>query len=213
MRNRAFTLVELLVVIAIIGTLISISVVGWVSVAQRGRDSTRKNDLARIKQVLQQQFSDTRTYPVFEKSGLSLDQPIYAASWQLTKNIAPNCVSKDEKGKKIAPLYIAEVPKDPQDRFDYEKAINCAVMTINQANRYIYLSSPTTTNGPESPPEGFGLMATLEQSYADRLADSLNPLKSPDTAFGKWYSTYDNYSEGINDIGTNANFLIDSRNQ
>ncbi|MEK7534888.1 MAG: prepilin-type N-terminal cleavage/methylation domain-containing protein, partial [Patescibacteria group bacterium] len=49
MRRRAFTLIELLVVISIIGILVSISVVGWVSVAQRGRDSTRKSDLARIK--------------------------------------------------------------------------------------------------------------------------------------------------------------------
>src|SRR3989344_1254475 len=102
--SPSFTLIEMIVVIAIIGTLMSIGVVGWTSVAERGRDSTRKTDLVRIKQVMQQQYADTRTYPIFESSrGL-----IYAASWQLAFNYSgtgTSCRRNDTTEKKLAPRY------------------------------------------------------------------------------------------------------------
>ena len=146
-NSSGFTLIELLVVIAIIGILVSISVVGWVSVAQRGRDSTRKSDLARIKQVLQQQYSDTRTYPTFDGSkGL-----IYAASWQLTQDGSSGCLRDDGTTKNIAPKYVDKIPTDPKDVFDYAAA-TCESLGENQADRYLYISAPTTVDGPTEPP-------------------------------------------------------------
>ena len=207
MQRKAFTLIELFVVISIIGILVSISVVGWVSVAQRGRDSTRKSDLARIKQVLAQQYSDTRTYPIFE-AGQGL---IYAATWQLMKNGSTNC-GRTDVAAKLSPKYLDKIPTDPKDGFDYSSA-DCNNLTEDQGDRYLYIT-PTGANGPTPNPTSFGLMATLEQSQSDRLDETLNPLllisTSKPTIFGEWYRSSDNY--GIT-IGVTANYLVDSRNQ
>jgi prepilin-type N-terminal cleavage/methylation domain-containing protein len=213
MRRKAFTLIELLVVIAIIGILVSISVVGWISVAQRGRDSTRKSDLARIKQVLQQQYSDTRTYPTFEINGAG---PIYAASWQLTGTIG-TCGHVDTT--RLPTKYLDKVPTDPKDSSDHYQSDTCTTLSQNQTNRYLYISSPTGDGGPAKPATGFGLMATLEQNSSDYVADTFNPLKSDscpqgtcNTVFGKWYFTgQDNYYQG--GIGVTANYLIDNKGQ
>ncbi len=203
MRHKAFTLIELLVVIAIIGILVSISVVGWVSVAQRGRDSTRKSDLARIKQVLQQQYSDTRTYPIFDNTnGL-----IYGAVWQLTTD-GLECVHFP--GSRLTPKYISEIPHDPKDSFDYASA-TCSNLAESQTDRYLYIT-PTDASGPIANPTSFALMATLERPGDDELAENspFNQLTSPTTIFGAWYAGHDNYG---NALGVTANYLVDSRNQ
>lgn len=208
MQRKAFTLIELLVVISIIGILISISVVGWVSVSQRGRDSTRKSDLARIKQVLQQQYSDTRTYPVFETNGAGI---IYAATWQLTKNGSEECVRTDITAK-LSPKYIEKIPTDPKDTFDYSSA-DCSSLARNQGDRYLYIT-PTDADGLPTPnPTSFGLTATLEQSQSDRISDpKLNPLDPTynGTTFGSWYSTLNNYGSPI---FVTANYLVDNKGQ
>ncbi len=208
-RTRAFTLIELLVVISIIGILISISVVGWVSVAQRGRDSARKSDLARIKQVLQQQYSDTRAYPAFDASkGL-----IYAAGWQLTTDSQDIRCKHSNASIRLTTRYIAEVPRDPQDGTDYNQ--ECGIgLTENQGNRYIYIT-PTDSSGPINNPSSFALMATLEQSQAEYVLPSANPLDPGYTytgsIFGNWYVTgRNNYDSPIS---VNANYLVDNKNQ
>lgn len=206
MQRKAFTLIELLVVISIIGILVSISVVGWVSVSKRGRDSTRKSDLARIKQVLQQQYSDTRTYPVFDNSkGL-----IYAASWQLTTDSVAIACKHASASNRLTTKYIGEVPHDPKDTTDYTQP--CAGLTENQGDRYLYIT-PTDANGPILNPTSFGLMATLELSQSDRISDpKLNPLDPTynGTTFGNWYSTQNNYGSPI---FVTANYLVDNKGQ
>ena len=210
---RGFTLIELLVVIAIIGILVSIGVYSWSSVSARGRDTTRKSDLTRIKQVLQQYYSDTRTYPVFDTSKHgTLNEPIYSATWQLTQGGSTDC-SRRNDATKIAPKYIDKIPTDPKDTAKYQ-TMSCANLAENQGNRYLYISAPTdTTSGPTQPATSFGLMATLEQGASDRITDpKLNPLDRQYncTTFGTWYSSKNNYG---NTIGVNANYLIDSKNQ
>jgi len=200
----AFTLIELLVVISIIGILITVSVVGWVSVAARGRDSQRKSDLARVKQVLLQQYSDTRTYPVFDNS----PGQIYSASWQLTA-VGSACGHSDSNDPRLAVKYLDKIPIDPQDRTDYVNS-SCADLAKNQAGRYLYLSAPTDSTGPSSPATGFALMAHLEQNQADWVTDSANPLKQAVAPFGGWYAAFNNYSPTI---GVDANYLIDNRSQ
>jgi len=214
MQRKAFTLIELLVVISIIGTLVSISVVGWVSVSQRGRDSTRKSDLARIKQVLQQQYSDTRTYPTFETNSAG---PIYSATWQLT-GIVDTCSHSDTT--RLPTKYLDTVPTDPKDSPDHYQTDPCNTLSLNQANRYLYITAPTDDTGPIKPATGFALMATLEQNSNEYIADGLNPLKSDScppqgtcaTPFGRWYFTgRDNYNQV--GIGVTANYLIDNKGQ
>lgn len=207
MYRKAFTLIELLVVISIIGILVSISVVGWVSVSQRGRDSTRKSDLARMKQVLQQQYSDTRTYPVFETNSAGV---IYAATWQLKKNGSEECDRTDTTSK-LSPKYIDKIPTDPKDSFDYSSA-NCNGLARDQGDRYLYIT-PTDANGPIPNPTSFGLMATLEQSQSDRISDPrFNPLDPTYNGqiFGNWYSRMNNYGDPN---FVTANFLVDSKGQ
>ena len=214
-RTRAFTLIELLVVIAIIGILVSIGVVGWVSVAQRGRDTTRKSDLARIKQALQQMYSDQRTYPRFDSTW----GRIYGASWQLNPSGAGSCLHNSEVvNLGLSQKYLAEIPKDPKDIFDYSGVTECNDLREGQANRYIYLT-PSPASGidcapncqPSANPSAFVLMGTLERIGNEAVAESDNPLKSALTTMGGWYiQTPLNYEIPMR---VNANYLVDSKNQ
>lgn len=207
--RKAFTLIELLIVIAIIGILVSIGVVGWVSVAQRGRDTTRKSDLLRIKQVLQQYYSDFRIYPQYDSS----PGRIFVASWQL----APTGTTCQHFGAGsvdfgLPTKYLANIPQDPKDTTDYQSPeANCGAITDNQGGKYLYLTSSDAT-APDKSPTKFGLMATLEQPSSDLLANEKNPLKTNSTYLGPWYFNIQNdYYESQPYI--TANYLIDSQNQ
>lgn len=206
-RTRAFTLIELLVVIAIIGILVSIGVVGWVSVAQRGRDTTRKSDLVRIKQVLQQYYSDFRTYPQYDSSS----GRIFVASWQLAPT-GTTCqhFGGGSVGFGLPTKYITDIPKDPKDTTDYQSpGAGCTTIVDNQGGKYLYLTSSDAT-APEKSPTRFGLMATLEQPSQDLLANEKNPLVIGTTPLGPWYATRDYYES---QPYITANYLIDSQNQ
>lgn len=206
--KRGFTLIELLVVIAIIGILVSIGVVGWVSVAQRGRDTTRKSDLVRIKQALQQMYSDQRTYPRFD-SGQSI---IFGASWQLNPNGVTSCTHGNLPNLGLSSKYLSEIPKDPKDMFDYSTA-TCGTLLTNQANRYIYLTPSVGGAAPSENPTAFALMGTLERVGSEAVLDTNNPLKSSSTTMGPWYNRLENYNPCQGCTGVNANYLVDSKNQ
>lgn len=208
MRRKAFTLIELLIVIAIIGILISISVVGWVSVSQRGRDSTRKSDLTRLKQALQQMYSDQRIYPRFD----STSGHIYGASWQLNPSGAVGCrhnMNVDNLG--LPQRYLADIPRDPKDTFDYSGVDNCNELVEGQASRYIYLTPSVGTAAPSENPTAFVLMGTLERVGGEAVADINNPLISHTTTMGDWYAQ--NNNNYVTPISANANYLLDSKNQ
>ncbi|MCR4278143.1 MAG: prepilin-type N-terminal cleavage/methylation domain-containing protein [Candidatus Berkelbacteria bacterium] len=211
MQRKAFTLIELLIVILIIGILVSIGVVGWVSVSQRGRDTTRKSDLVRIKQALQQMYSDKRTYPRFD-SGKSI---IFGASWQLS----PNGVGACEHTPNVSNLglpsqYLSEIPKDPKDTFDYSGvAADCNALLVSQADRYIYLTPSVDNNAPSENPTAFVLMGTLERAGNEAVLDENNPLKTSLNNM-RWYYRPGNYDTcPIGCTGVNANYLVDSKNQ
>lgn len=199
--RKAFTLVEMLIVVAIIGILISVSIYAWTSAAARSRDSARKTDLARIKQVLQQFYSDTRSYPTFQTTGT-----VFAASYQLTSNGLANCSHPNNQA--LTSKYLAEIPTDPKDPTDYATA-SCSDLSAAQRDRYLYISGPTDASAPTSPARMFGLMATLEKpSSAEILDNSLNPLLASTTQFGPWY---DQRNPEL--VGVNANYLISQLTQ
>lgn len=205
--RKAFTLIELLIVIAIIGILVSIGVVGWVSVAERGRDTTRKSDLVRIKQVLQQYYSDFRFYPQYDSS----PGRIFVASWQLT----PTGTTCEHFGAGsvdfgLPTKYIADIPKDPKDTTDYQSpGATCSAIVNNQGGKYLYLTSSDATE-PDKSPAKFGLMATLERPLSELLAREENPLLVGTTYLGPWYATRDYYET---QPYITANYLVDSKNQ
>jgi prepilin-type N-terminal cleavage/methylation domain-containing protein len=58
--KRAFTLIELLVVVAIIGILASMAMFALSGTREKGRDATRKSDLALIKSSLEVYYSDQK---------------------------------------------------------------------------------------------------------------------------------------------------------
>jgi len=207
-RLRAFTLVELLTVIAIIGILIAIGVVSWAAASERNRDTTRKTDLQRYKQVLKQYYGDHRNYPAFDSNG---GVPIFAANWQLADNDGLTC---DHAGTvvRLTSSYTTSLPKDPLDKIDYARAACGSELNNTQRNRYLYLSGPTDASGPSSSPTIFGLMTNLEHPATDEaLAQNsvMNPFYSGSTTdFGLWYANRNPYQQPI---ASNANYLVTSK--
>ncbi len=89
-RNSGFTLIELLVTIAIISVLVTLLMVNFIGVRQRGRDSQRKANLFQLQSALELYRSDVGSYPL-------------TASW-------PACGSPLSYNSAV---YMQEVPCDP----------------------------------------------------------------------------------------------------
>lgn len=201
-RERAFTLIELMVVIAIIGVLVTLGFYSWSQAAARQRDNVRKTDLARIKSVLGQYYTDHRSYPTFTANY----GPIYAADWQLTGS---DCHPLNDR-QRLTLKYFAELPRDPKQSLKLtDQNCNDPIWGKGQANRYLYLSGPSDNTGPLAPATSFVLLATMEKislADPDLLKDIDNPLKTAGAAkMGPWYANHSNYQIPIN---VNANYLV-----
>jgi len=205
--KRGFNLIELMVVITIMGTLFAIAGYTWGSVSARGRDNTRRADLARIKGSLMQYYLDYRQYPVFDVK--TITPRIYSAGWQLADSAGLAC-PHSTTDERLTRRIFRDVPRDPTDKRDYANS-SCDDLAKNQASQYLYLSGPTDksqTNPILSPVAHFALLATLEKPTTDeQLPDGLNPFVTPTTNFGNWYSEIDNYNIG-GIIRLNANYMI-----
>lgn len=77
-KQKGFSLIELLVVISIIGILTTLTIVNYVGIRERARDSERKSDLNRLSLDLEVYKIDEGSYPLtadFPGCGNPLDGP------------------------------------------------------------------------------------------------------------------------------------------
>jgi len=195
--KTGFTLVELLIVIAIIGILVTLGIYASSSMNIRGRNSTRKADLERIKNVLEQYNSDHRSYPAFDVRPAPANQ-VFAAEWQLTTDTAVSCAHHGTTTARLTTKYIDTIPGDPKNKFTA-----CPIRRDDdQSGLYLYLSSSTAT-ALDSFPNAFTLMATLEDPTA--ASDKINPANSPFAASGP--ARFDYFRDfAVN--GINANYIV-----
>src|SRR6185503_10800514 len=61
--ERGYTLVELLIVIAIVGLLVSIALPQYKYALQRAREAVLRENLTRMREVIDQYFADKGKYP------------------------------------------------------------------------------------------------------------------------------------------------------
>jgi len=106
-RNTGFTLIELLVTIAIISVLVSLLMVNFIGVRQRGRDSQRKANAFQLQSALELYRSDSGTYPL-------------TANW-------PTCGSPLSFNDAV---YMQEVPCDPITDAGYQYTSDGTTYTI-----------------------------------------------------------------------------------
>lgn len=197
-------MIELLVVISIIGILMLVGSYAYSVIAARARDNSRKSDLARLQNSLQQHYLDLRSYPAFDVtgSGGKNGAPIYSAAWQLSQTLICPHVTADP----LAPKYITNIPEDPSQRLSL-RTQTCGNLTSGQNRRYLYITG-SDANGPSGAATSFGLLATLENPITtDILAAGNNPLISGNssTPFGPWFAGFDNYGATI---GLTANYMV-----
>ncbi len=94
--KKGFSLVEILVVATIIGLLAAVGTVTYTQFLKSSRDATRKSDIAKIQEALEQYKSEKSTYPSgTDATGL---------------------------GKLVTDLLIDRVPKDPKTQASYSYA-------------------------------------------------------------------------------------------
>ncbi len=213
MRRAGYSLIELLVVIAILGILAGIGTYTFGAAGAKSRDNTRKTDLARISNALQQYYVDNRQYPNFDYVyGGSAGTRMYSAVWQLSASAqAGSCQhTNSDLARRLTPTYLEKIPEDMRQSVNF-RTHPCDVEFLeSQTDRYYYLSGPSETTGPKRPATAFALMAHLERpTTADQILPQDNPLVIGNRTFlGAYYTAVDNYG---GDIAADVNYLVTGR--
>lgn len=212
MQQRGYSLIELLVVVAILGVLAGIGTYTYGAAGARSRDNTRKTDLARISNALQQHYTDMRQYPNFDYMyNGTTGTRMYSAVWQLSASAGPPSCQHTNSAliRRLTPVYIEKIPDDPRQSKDFRREGCDNDYLENQTDRYYYLSGPTDSTGPIKPATEFALMATLEQpKTGETVADIKNPLRNSATTLGPYYAGVDNYNGAIR---ADVNYLVTGR--
>ena len=90
-------MIELLVVVAIIAILVSVGMVSYSGIQQRGRDTTRKTDLESVASALETYYADNGAYPTANSGKIDCGG---ALTWGTS---ALNCGGK---------TYLSKLPGD-----------------------------------------------------------------------------------------------------
>lgn len=109
-KNAGFTLIELLVVIAIIGILSSVVLASLNSARAKSRDAARSAAIKQVQLALEAYFQDNGSYPL-----------AVGGTWNgyLTTGcgIAAGRTGAGGYIPNLAPIYISELPIDPNGVF------------------------------------------------------------------------------------------------
>jgi len=219
MRRAGFSLIELLVVIAILGILAGIATYSFKSAGIRSRDSSRRADIARISNALQQYYIDNKKYPNFdtgygtggEESGGS--SRMYSATWQLSSIGGGGCNHSGAIAPRLTPIFLTTIPEDPLQKEDFAAVFCNSTFLEGQTNRYYYLSGPSTDTAVNPSATSFALMAHLERPKSgEELANNENPLIFSQTNLGSYYSQVENY-QGSKEggIASDVNYAVFGR--
>ena len=148
MKKGGFTLIELLVVVAIIAILVSVGMVSYSGIQQRGRDTTRKTDLESVASALETYYADNGAYPTANSGKIDCGG---ALTWGTS---ALNCGGK---------TYLSKLPGDskypPHEQYCYEstapnQTYNLYADLENQ-NDPARLSTPVNCGGSSGTPYDF----------------------------------------------------------
>lgn len=137
MAKSGFTLIEIMTVVAIIGILAGLTVYTWGSISMHSRNSARKVDIERIRGVLQQYYTDKRSYPR-----------------AVGESYVAHCAFGDQLRN-----YLNPIPKDPRNDTEL-----CQAGEIERRFHYFYLYFPQGAGEGENLtfPENFTLAMTIE---------------------------------------------------
>lgn len=132
MKKQGFTLIELLVVATIIAVLTALSIVSYININKKSRDTKRKSDIEQIRSALEMYRADNGFYP-----------NVGSGSWTDATNLAATLVS----------AYIAAIPTDPKSP---TQVYRFEVTNLVSGNYYGYclsalLEAETPTNNTCTP--------------------------------------------------------------
>jgi prepilin-type N-terminal cleavage/methylation domain-containing protein len=77
-KNYGFTLMELMIVVALILLIAAGFLTNWQNQVERGRDATKKRDLANLQRALEEYANDNGCYPSEEiYNAFTCDSPVF----------------------------------------------------------------------------------------------------------------------------------------